>query len=65
MFLTAPELRELTGYQRPKAQIRWLQTNGVQHYVRADGKPVVPRAAITSSPRPKPAPNFAALRQAG
>ncbi len=45
MFLTPEQLRELTGYQLAAYQIRWLQSRGVTHWVRADGKPVVPVGA--------------------
>lgn len=47
MFLTADQLEELTGYRQAAAQVRWLQRNGITHYVRADGRPVVPSTAIT------------------
>jgi len=41
MFLTDNELRQLTGLQRPSAQIRWLQDNGWKFTVNALGDPVV------------------------
>ena len=44
MFLTANELQELSGYQKPALQIRWLADNGYSFDVRGDGKPVVSRA---------------------
>lgn len=44
MFLTAAELCELTGYQKPALQRRWLADNGYSFDVRKDGKPVVSRA---------------------
>jgi len=64
VLLTASELATLTGYVRPAAQIRWLQRNGLTHYVRADGYPVVPRWVLE---RPGEAfraqePNFEAIR---
>lgn len=46
MFLSDADLERLTGYRRPGAQVRWLRQNGVLHYVRADGKPVVPVTAF-------------------
>lgn len=49
MFLTADELRELTGYKVAAAQIRWLTRNGVRHWIAATGRPVVPRSAIDGS----------------
>lgn len=46
LFLSDEHLADLTGYARPSAQVRWLQHNGVTHYVRADGRPRVPLTAI-------------------
>lgn len=67
MFLTPEQLQELTGYVQSRAQIRWLVKNGVPHYVRADGRPVVTVAAIEARRResPRTGPNFAAIRRAG
>lgn len=44
MFLTADELATLTGYRRPGAQIRWLRSRAIKHYVNGVGHPVVARA---------------------
>jgi len=52
MFLTADDLRELTGYRTAAAQIRWLTRNGIKHWVAATGRPVVPRSAIDGSGKP-------------
>ena len=66
MFLTADQLHELTGYKRPAYQVKWLATNRVHFYVRADGRPVVTEEAIgppeghKSGRRPSE-PNYAAL----
>lgn len=46
MFLTPTELRELTGYQKPALQRRWLAEHGYRFDVRADGRAVVLIAAI-------------------
>jgi hypothetical protein len=65
MFLTEDQLQELTGYRQPKAQVTWLQKNGVRHYVRADGRPKVPTAAIESPDGVVPSvvlPDFDAVR---
>lgn len=69
LFLDANELADLTGLRQPSAQIRWLQKNGVTHYVRADGQPRVPRALFEPPATPATTaateitvPNFAALR---
>lgn len=37
MFLTSHQLRELTGYQRPSAQARWLRAHGIEPFVSATG----------------------------
>ena len=44
VFLTAEELRNLTGRVRPSAQIRWLRSRHWVFDVRADGRPVVAEA---------------------
>lgn len=64
MFITRDDIKSLTGYVQPAAQIRWLRKNGITHFVRADGKPVVPTNAFERA-EVDPAvnsPNFAALR---
>lgn len=48
MFLTPSQLEELTGYRQAAAQVRWLKRNGIRHYVRADGRPVVACSALES-----------------
>lgn len=63
LFLNAEQLVDLTGYQRAAEQIRWLQAAGIRHFVRADGKPRVPVAAVAGAGLPAPAlppqePNF-------
>lgn len=44
MFLTPADLTTLTGYRRPGAQVRWLRSRGIRHYVNGAGHPVVARA---------------------
>lgn len=61
MFLTDDEIYDLTGYRQPAAQVRWLQKNGVQHYVRSDGKPRVLPSALEEREQPSARPNFEAL----
>lgn len=71
-YMTAPELRELTGLMQPAAQIRWLKANAVVHYVRVDGKPRVPKDANGHPIKEKEKltisgdaePNFSILRSA-
>lgn len=41
MFLTPAELAELTGREKPSAQIRELERKGIAHIVNAAGRPVV------------------------
>jgi hypothetical protein len=48
VFLTADELEQLTGYRRPGAQIRWLRSRAIRHYVNGAGHPVVARAWLDS-----------------
>ena len=55
MFLTTKELRDLTGYQKPAPQIRWLAENGYSFDVRCDGRPVVSRAYYEGRHRPSKA----------
>lgn len=63
MFLTPAELITLTGYRRASAQVRWLQLQGVPHWVRADGRPSVPRSAIEAQPVAQQRPNWSALER--
>ncbi len=44
MFLTESALHELTGRQRPSAQIRWLRAHGWPFEINALGRPVVLQA---------------------
>lgn len=46
MFLTESEVRELTEYQLPAYQKRWLDQNGVPYFVGASGRPKVLRSAL-------------------
>ena len=41
MLLSAAEIRQVTGYARPSAQVRWLRTHGWRFTVNALGEPVV------------------------
>lgn len=53
MFLTADEVRELTGYRQSAAQIRWLQQHRVHHFVSGKGKPIVVRHPYQPPPEKK------------
>ncbi|OLU25445.1 hypothetical protein BVH03_17455 [Pseudomonas sp. PA15(2017)] len=46
MLLTQAEVIELTGYQRPSAQIRWLDSHKVPYLIGGDGRPKVLRAPL-------------------
>lgn len=46
MFLTADELRELTGLQRKSAISRWLSLHSYPHEIGADGWPRVLRSFV-------------------
>ena len=41
ILLTDEEVRDLTGYSRPSAQIRWLRRQGWRFTVNALGKPAI------------------------
>jgi hypothetical protein len=41
MILPVTEVRRITGYQRPSAQVRWLRKHGWKFTVNALGEPVV------------------------
>lgn len=49
MFLTAAELRTLTGYVSPTKQREWLKRAGVSFFVSGSGRPVVLREALVSA----------------
>lgn len=44
MFVADSDLRTLTGYTRPSAQLRWLRAHGWTYEVGGDGRPKVSRA---------------------
>lgn len=62
MFLTPDELLELTGLRRPSAQIRWLRSRHIRHYVNAAGHPVIVRAWLMGHAEPTPLPTRPDLR---
>lgn len=74
MFLTAEELRELTGFVRPANQLQWLLENGWKFAEDAQRRPKVARTyfelrlggviatAISAGPEEVVAPRFDALR---
>lgn len=46
MFLTADELKQLTGYQLASHQIVWLQRNAIPFFINRLKRPVVVREAV-------------------
>jgi hypothetical protein len=69
MFMTDAELEEMTGLQRPSAQIRWMDRYGIKYVVSAEGRPRVLRSHLErmmdggKSAGKRPQPNFEALKQ--
>ncbi len=71
LFLTADELRTLTGYQKPAKQIAWLRSQGFILRVAADGHPRVDRShylkvmggTAETGQHKKTEPNFGPLLQ--
>lgn len=65
MFLTRPELQELTGYKKPSCMIRQLQSYGLRFFVAADGYPRVARSEIEGGKqeKPKSRPDFSAFER--
>jgi len=68
MFLTAAELRELTGRARRKDQLVWLKAKGYKHEVNALGRIIVARAHVDhrlgSGQPPAPEPDFSVFHKA-
>ncbi|WP_288082194.1 DUF4224 domain-containing protein [Pseudomonas sp.] len=57
MFLTKPEIAELTGAGTKGGQIAVLKRNGIRHTIKASGWPCVTRDAVlgTQAAKEKPA----------
>lgn len=55
LFLTADELRQLTGFSLKAKQIAQLRIMGIAFRVNGCGKPVVTRAAIEGGQEPSAA----------
>ena len=62
MFLTQPQLCELTGYRRPSGQKRWLGENGVQYFVSSDGRVIVPVDALSKRRIQSMEPDFSQFK---
>lgn len=48
MFLTDRQVRRLTGELNKTAQISWLESNRIRHWINAAGKPIVPCSEIAT-----------------
>lgn len=48
MFLTREEIQELTGYEVPGWQCKWLDSHGYKYEKSAIGRPVVLKAYVTA-----------------
>lgn len=46
MFMTPDEVADMTGYLRPRDQMRWLETERFGYVIGADGKPKVLRQVV-------------------
>lgn len=71
LFLTEEELKQFTGYSKPKKQLEYLRLINMPHDVAAGTQPIVLRQAVVDrlSPRPgrgpggpKPKPNFSSFK---
>lgn len=63
-LLNAAEVADLTGYQKPNAQFRWLEREGFPFLIGGDGRPkvlrelVVRRLGGTAHEKQRPAPQL-------
>lgn len=69
MFLSPEDTATLTGYARPCHQRAWLDKNGWQYVVNANGRPIVSRAYAESrlgiaSATQAPTPDFSIFQKA-
>ena len=48
IFLTADELRELTGYRTPTHQRRWLDAHRIPYLISGKGQPRILRALLVA-----------------
>lgn len=56
LFLTADELRELTGFVKKALQIAQLRKMGIPFRTNGHGKPVVTRFAVEGKTEQQPVP---------
>ena len=70
MFLTAEELKALTGYEHSRRQIGWLKSHGWRYEQSRTGRPVVlakhaeEMLTIGQQQRQAPKMNLAAIKKA-
>ncbi len=48
MFMTPDEVADMTGYLRPKEQVKWLNAERFGYVIGADGKPKVLRQVVVA-----------------
>ena len=53
LFLTGPELVQLTGWKLKTRQIEWLRKNAIPFWSNATGHPVVTRTTIEGNSHPQ------------
>jgi Domain of unknown function (DUF4224) len=56
LFLTADEIRTLTGRGAKSRQVAQLRKMGIRFHINAGGVPVVPRAQFIGAQAPQVAP---------
>jgi len=66
MFLSKEDLYNLTGKKRASSQLKVLKANGIDYFVRADGKPSVLIASLENKnncahTKKPPEPNWSYL----
>lgn len=49
IFLSEEDVAKLTGRKQKPAQVDWLRLNGIQFYINAEGRAIVPKSAIEGS----------------
>lgn len=69
-LLTKEDLEQLSGLTQPAAQVKWLKSQGINHFVRNDGRPSVtwefvnnPHGSMLTNRKPAQ-PNFGVLTNA-
>ncbi len=67
-ILTTNEIIDLTGFTQPGKQSKWLNQQGIKHWINGKGEVKVSDTAVDEAVASKqqagPQPKFEALRQA-